>query len=192
MPACCGGTLCYRWVTNDNNSFAPDSRNNEDLGVELFSVSPKFKSPLLPLITENWQLDLKPGGISPCLYDWKNYQYCAQIKTVIRSSATDKVIYPTLSFAVNASCSNADKKIGAAGLSLQVFPFSNSSMTVGEQLTSVPIDGACVRGTYFGKGSLGTDGSMPPWVVTKLRNGGKGSLTGVTLGVVYNTDGTLH
>jgi hypothetical protein len=95
-------------VTNDKDAFAPYARNNEDLGVELFSVSPKFKSALLPLITENWQLDLKPGAVSPCLYDWKNYQYCAQIKTVIRSSATDKVLHPRLSFVVNASCTNGE------------------------------------------------------------------------------------
>jgi hypothetical protein len=103
----CTVPLNRRWVTNDKNAFAPDARNNEDLGVELFSVSPKFKTPAMPLITENWRLDLKPGAVSPCLYDWKNYQYCAQIKTVIRSSATDKVLHPKLSFAVNANCSNS-------------------------------------------------------------------------------------
>jgi hypothetical protein len=104
-----GLTINRRWVTNAKNAFAPDARNNEDLGVELFAISPKFKSPPLPLITENWDLDLKPGAVSPCLYDWKNYQYCAQIKTVIRSSATDKVLHPTLSFTVNANCSAEGK-----------------------------------------------------------------------------------
>eukprot|EP01046_Picozoa_sp_COSAG06_P004876 COSAG06_NODE_210_length_20171_cov_14.683489_20_plen_102_part_00 len=31
-------------------------------------------------------------------------RYCAQIKTVIRSSASGKVLHPTLEFTVNANC----------------------------------------------------------------------------------------
>ena len=58
-----------RWVTNSANAFAPRARNNEDLGVELFSTEAAFKTPALPLITTNWALDLKAGEASPCLYD---------------------------------------------------------------------------------------------------------------------------
>lgn len=65
-------------------------------------------------------------------------------------------------------------------------------MEVGEQLTSMPVKGACVQGAYAGTASLQTGASMPAWVVTKLSNGGKVALMGVTLGVVYDSDGTLH
>jgi hypothetical protein len=102
-----------RWVTNSANAFAPSARNNEDLGIELFSTSASFRSPVLPLITENWALDLGSGEASPCLYDWTTYRYCAQIKTVLRSSAVpDKVLLPTLRFSVQASCSAADASKG--------------------------------------------------------------------------------
>ena len=64
-------------------------------------------------------------------------RYCAQIKTVIRSSASSKVLHPTLEFTVNANCSSSsvavggDASAGASGVVLEVFAFSNSSMTVG-------------------------------------------------------------
>ena len=79
-----------------------------------------------------------------------------------------------------------------AGLSIQIFSFSNSSMVIGQQLTSVSVNGACDQGTYTGTAMLKTKANMQAWVVTKLRNGGKTALTGVTLGVVYDSDGTLH
>ena len=44
---------------------------------------------------------------------------------------------------------------------------------------------------YTGSASLKTTPDMPPWVVTKLKNGDE-DLVGVTLGVVYMSDGTLH
>lgn len=56
----------------------------------------------------------------------------------------------------------------------------------------MPVKGACVQGAYAGTASLQTGASMPAWVVTKLSNGGKVALMGVTLGVVYDSDGTLH
>jgi hypothetical protein len=63
--------------------------HTQDLGVELFSVSPEFKTPTLPLITENWELSLKAGETSPCLYDWTNYQ-CA----FNRDRAVSKSVHP--------------------------------------------------------------------------------------------------
>ena len=80
----------------------------------------------------------------------------------------------------------------AAGLSLQVFSFYNSSMEVGKQLTAVQVDGACTQGAYVGTASLPTAANMSAWVVTKLSNNGKAALTGVTLGVVYDSDGTMY
>eukprot|EP01043_Picozoa_sp_COSAG02_P020459 COSAG02_NODE_1010_length_15227_cov_5.846774_10_plen_66_part_00 len=65
-------------------------------------------------------------------------------------------------------------------------------MEVGKQLTSVQVDGACVQGTYRGTALLQTEVNMPPWVVTKLSNIGRAALTGVTLGIVYDSDGSLH
>jgi hypothetical protein len=86
----------------------------------------------------------------------------------------------------------SDDTVGTAGLSIQILSFSNSTMSVGEQVTSVPVSGACNGGTYSGTALLKTAASMPPWVVTKVSNGGKATLTAVTLGVVYDSDGTLH
>jgi hypothetical protein len=71
-----------RWITNSKNAFAPSARNNEDLGVEMFSVDPKFVTATLPLITKNWELDLHGGQTSPCLYDWTTYRYCVQVRVL--------------------------------------------------------------------------------------------------------------
>jgi hypothetical protein len=80
----------------------------------------------------------------------------------------------------------------ATGLSIQVFAFSNSSMEVGKQLASVQVDGACAQGAYAGTASVQTEATMSAWVVAKLNNGGKAALTGVTLDVVYDSDGAMH
>jgi hypothetical protein len=62
----------------------------------------------------------------------------------------------------------------------------------GAKLKTLAIDGACTEGLrYTGSASLKTTPDMPPWVVTKLKNGDE-DLVGVTLGVVYKSDGTLH
>ena len=70
---------------------APSGRNAEDLGVEIFTKSPNFTT-TFPLIDGNWALaELDPSKETPCSYDWHSYRYCAQLKTVIRSSSSAQV-----------------------------------------------------------------------------------------------------
>ena len=86
-----------------NKPFTLAGRNNEDLGVEIFSPSANFDIEM-PLITSNWGLSLGPGDRSPCHYDWVNYRYCVQVKTMIKSSASPRTLTPELRFSVNGSC----------------------------------------------------------------------------------------
>ena len=79
-----------------------------------------------------------------------------------------------------------------SSLELQVFPFSNETMSIGPQLESVPVKGSCAQGVYTGAAVLGLDPEQrkaAPWVVTKLMNTGASGLGKITLGVVYHSDG---
>ena len=92
-----------RWTTGGPSSFAPDGRNGEDLGVEIFVADRAFAPIDVPMITSNWNLDLAPGATSPCLYDKANYRFCANLKTVMKSSdPAAKDIEPKISFRVEA------------------------------------------------------------------------------------------
>jgi hypothetical protein len=82
--------------------------------------------------------------------------------------------------------------IEAAGLSLEIYSFSNTSMSVGPKLKTIPVEGTCAGGAFAGTASMKGEAGMPTWLVTKLRNGGSAGLVGVTLGVAYDSDGTLH
>ena len=109
------------WDENKPTPFAIKGRNAEDLGVEIFSKSPVLNFSF-PIITENWALTIEPGDESPCSYDWSTYRYCAQLKTVIRSSSNPKVLKPTMAFTVTAACGDASEQTsGSAGVAIGLF-----------------------------------------------------------------------
>ena len=176
-----------RWDSWKKTSFAPFGRNREDIGVEIFSMSPVF-SFSMPMITSLWNLTLTAGETSPCLYDNQNYRYCVALKTAIHSSAVhDKELHPSMTFEVSAEL--LDVENGNAAATLQIFEFSSEGL-IGDLLMKRPL--------YFQRDTAGhvvaketLFVSASPFIVATIQNHGD-TLTKVRQSVRYRSDGVLH
>jgi hypothetical protein len=100
-----------RWL-DKSDAFAT-VRNYEDIGVEVFSATPKFQL-AVPLISADWDLNLPAGVESPCAYDTKTQRYCKPLKVRISTAATRQAqsaamrsVFPWVSFSVSAACAIA-------------------------------------------------------------------------------------
>eukprot|EP01084_Bolivina_argentea_P295135 508032_1 len=132
-----------RWSNYTNiSSFAPYGRNNEDLGVEIFSTNKKFEIFDFPIIDENWELKLIKNEESKCLYDSINYRYCSQLKTTISNSNGDDntVINPQLSFNVNVNNCVSGSFVN---VSVNIYVFDVVNDAKGNKLISWKLNGFC-------------------------------------------------
>ena len=98
-----------------------------------------------------------------------HYRYCAQIKTVIRSSSEPgRVLKPRLLFAATAHCAVRGAARKAARAKLQIFAFSKSRAAVGKLLHEVELEGGCsADGRYHGKAALSSAKLGEEWVVVR-------------------------
>ena len=175
------------WDENKPTPFAVKGRNAEDLGVEIFSKSPVLNFSF-PIITENWALNIEPGDESPCSYDWSTYRYCAQLKTVIRSSSNPKVLKPTMAFTVTAACGDAPEQTsGSAGAAaINVVAFDRDGDKLDGKLATVQLEGGCDGGRFHASGAASRSfAGDAEWVVATVANSGGVSLEGVELRVRY-------
>jgi hypothetical protein len=135
-----------RWEDDSTTDFAPYGRNGEDLGVEIFTASPSF-SLEIPIITPHWKLTLRPGDLSPCLYDKNSYRFCANLKTVMDSSDPNTPsLEPEISFKVQATISGT--KCAKASVVVQAF---SKAGVVGKVLKILELRSTCTRGNYLGE-----------------------------------------
>lgn len=130
-----------RWTTGGTSGYAPAGRNNEDLGVEIFTSSRDFATIDVPLITPAWNLSLAPGANSICHYDKSNSgRDCAILKTVMVSSdPTADDIKPHISFRLQGGC-NANA--GPISASVVVKAYSRDG-NIGKVLQTLPLSGTC-------------------------------------------------
>lgn len=153
------GSLVYvfhtiRWAGDGEHAFCPEPRNGEDLGVEIFTASPEFEVEF-PIITPNWALALSPGEASPCQYDKANYRFCASLKTKMHSSATTRVLKPSISFRVEGTAADDvqshddDARVrGVVNASVVVSEFFDYG-AVGKVLVSLPLVGKVSAGGRY-------------------------------------------
>jgi hypothetical protein len=182
-----------RWTTDGASAFAPDSRNAEDLGVEIFTPSASFELEM-PIVTSNWALSLPAGTTSECRYDWRAYRYCAQLATTMHASASSGVLKPSISFRVEGMCPTH----GETDVSVLVFAFPNDA-EVGKLLKTLPVVGACGAAgrdwRFTGTTGAVTADDLPgtDWIVTSVQNGeGSMMLSEVLQTAIYKNDGTVH
>jgi hypothetical protein len=192
------GSLVYvfhtiRWAADGDPSFCPYGRNGEDLGVEIFTASPDFQVDF-PIITPNWELSLAPGESSPCQYDKKAYRFCANLKTIMHSSGTPRVIKPSIAFTVEGVTRSNNGVAATVTASVVVSVFHDYGK-VGDVLVTLPLTGDITAdGRYIGKTRAITADELPAgtsFVVASVSNA-KGSiaLEGVTQTAVYSNNGT--
>lgn len=149
-----------RWDDN-KDPFAPNYRNAEDLGVEVFSISPYFELDM-PLITPIWSLSLMKGQESPCSYDWDKVRYCIPIKAIITSSNTETVLHPELKFYVHGNCS------GSVSLTVNVHSFGEGG--VGEKISSLSIGPTACKAGQFSGNTAGMNSGIHHWIITTITN----------------------
>jgi hypothetical protein len=185
-----------RW-DDDTDAFASNGRNAEDLGVDVFSPSSSFNLSM-PIITENWKLDLAAGESAPCAYDWVNYRYCVPLKVVIGASGTSEKVRPSISFTVRgstASCPRASPRedggaTAGASVSVAVHAFSYKDGVGAATLVDLPVMRvACVGGVFEGTTATTTVFGGSVWIVAVPRNTGVSVLSGLTAAANYESGG---
>lgn len=184
-----------RW-DDDTDAFASNGRNAEDLGVEIFSPSSSFNLSM-PIITENWKLDLAAGKSAPCAYDWVDYRYCVPLKVVIGASGTSEKVRPSISFTVRGSTASCPREedggataAAGASVSVAVHAFSYKDGVGAATLVDLPVVGAtCVGGVFEGTTAATTAFGGSVWVVAVPRNAGGSVLSGLTAAANYESGG---
>jgi hypothetical protein len=175
-----------RW-DDKKDGFAANGRNAEDLAVEILSPDPTLDFSM-PLITPNWKLDLKAGEESPCAYDWVQYRYCINVKTVIGSASSALVLVPDLTFTTKGSC----KASAAVSVTVAVKAFKYAD-GVGAVIKTFALHATCDGSGAFSVSTpatkFDTSAAMhEPWVVATVK-AGTAATTGVTMSVHYSHTG---
>ena len=158
-----------RW-DDAKDRFAPDGRNAEDLGVEIFFTSPHFDVSFPIIDPARWKFSLGQDAEStPCAYDWKLGRYCTPLKTRIDGKGPHgealSPVDPEISFSVRGHCASS---AAAVVVAVDVFKYLYDS-GVGAKLATLDVNGTCgSTGEFEGVTKPTSQFADDVWIVTKI------------------------